>query len=75
MFFVEMQLKKQKLKSDFWVPELGCPNRYTGLPNGLNTSLINDLFFCLEIKFYEGLVSTQSKYQVFAEVCQGGSFW
>ena len=33
-FFVEMQLKKENLKSVF-----GCPNRYSGLPNALNMSL------------------------------------
>ena len=33
-FFVEMQLKKENLKSVF-----GCPNRYNGLPNALNMSL------------------------------------
>ena len=24
------------------MPEFGCPNRYTGLPNGLDMSLMND---------------------------------
>ena len=42
MFFVEMQVKK-KLKSVFWAPEFGCPNRYTSLPNDLNTSLVGVL--------------------------------
>ena len=37
-FFVEIQLKKENLKSDFWAPEFGHPNQYTGLSNGLNTS-------------------------------------
>ena len=41
VFFVEIQLKKGNLKSVLWVLEFGHPNRYTGLPNGLNTSLIN----------------------------------
>ena len=34
---VEVRLKKEKLKSAFWAPEFGCPNRYTGLPNGVDT--------------------------------------
>ena len=41
VFFVEIQLKKGNLKSVLWALEFGHPNRYTGLPNGLNTSLIN----------------------------------
>ena len=44
-FFVKSQLKKENLKSVFWATEFGCPNRYTGLPNGLNTSMdIQDYF-------------------------------
>ena len=39
IFFVEIQLTKQNLKSDNWASEFGRPNRYTGLPNGLYTSL------------------------------------
>ena len=39
VFFVEIQLKKENLKSAFWLPEFGCPNHYTGLPNALNMSL------------------------------------
>ena len=39
VFFVEIQLTKQNLKSDIWVSEFGQPNWYTGLPNGLYTSL------------------------------------
>ena len=31
VLFVEIQLKKENLKSVFWVPEFGCPNWYTGL--------------------------------------------
>ena len=37
--FVEIQLKELNLKSDFWVPELGCPNQYTSLPNGQDMTL------------------------------------
>ena len=37
--FVEVQLKIEKMKSVFWAREFGRPNRYTGLPNGLDTSL------------------------------------
>ena len=37
---VEVQLKKKNLKSLFLDAEFGCPNRYTGLQNGLHTSLI-----------------------------------
>ena len=40
IFFVEIQLKKENLKSAFWAPEIVCPKWYTGLPNDLNTSLI-----------------------------------
>ena len=39
-FFAEIQLKKRKLEKCFWAPEFGRPNRYTGLPNSLNMSLI-----------------------------------
>ena len=39
VFFVEIQLKKENLKSVFWVPEFRCPNQYTCLPNGLDLSL------------------------------------
>ena len=37
--FAKVQLKKENLKSFFWVPEFGSPNWHTGLPNGLDTSL------------------------------------
>ena len=40
VFFVEIQLKKEHLKNVFWVPEFGCPDWYTGLPNSLNMSLV-----------------------------------
>ena len=40
IFFVEIQPKKENLISVYLAPEFGCPNRYTGLPNRLNTSLI-----------------------------------
>ena len=39
LFSVEIQLKNQNMKSVIWTPELGCPNRYTDLPNSLHTSL------------------------------------
>ena len=39
VFFVEIQLKKGNLKSVPWALEFGRRNRYTGLTNGLNTSL------------------------------------
>ena len=38
--FVEVQLKIEKMKNVFWAREFGLPNRYTGLPNGLDTSLV-----------------------------------
>ena len=41
VFFGEIQLKKENFKSVVWVSEFGHSNRYTGLPNGLNTSLNN----------------------------------
>ena len=37
--FLEIQMKQKNLKSVFWASEFGRPNQYTGLPNGLNTSL------------------------------------
>ena len=39
VFFAEIQLKKENLERVFSAPEFGRPNRYAGLPNGLNTSL------------------------------------
>ena len=39
VYFVEIQLRKENLKSVFWVTEFGCPNGYTSLPNSLNTSM------------------------------------
>ena len=39
VFFVEIQLKKENLKSVFWVPEFRCPHQCTCLPNGLDLSL------------------------------------
>ena len=42
-FFIEIQLKKENLKSIFWALKFGRPNRYTGLPNGLNTSLMHNV--------------------------------
>ena len=41
-FFVEIQLKKA----------FGCRNRYTGLPNGLNTSLVVDKFLKISFRFF-----------------------
>ena len=41
IFFIEIQLKKENLRSVFWVLEFGCPNQYTGLPNDLDTLLIS----------------------------------
>ena len=37
--FVKVQLKIEKMKSVFWAREFGRRNWYTGLPNGLDTSL------------------------------------
>ena len=41
LFSVDVWKKSwnKKLKKLFWAPEFGRPNRYTGLPNGLDTSL------------------------------------
>ena len=39
VFFAKVRLKKQNLESVFGASEFGCPNRYTGLPKGLNTLL------------------------------------
>ena len=33
--------EKNAFKSVLWVPEFGCPNRYTGLSNDLDTSLLS----------------------------------
>ena len=38
-----MQQVNQNLKSVIRVPEFWCPNRYTGLSNGLDTSLLQDV--------------------------------
>ena len=40
IFFVEIQLKLENLKKDFWVPEFGCPKQYIDLPNSLNMKQI-----------------------------------
>ena len=37
--FVEIKLKKENWKSVFLAPDFELPNRYTGLPNDLDTSL------------------------------------
>ena len=42
IFFVEIQLKKETLKNVFRAPDFGHPNRFTSLPNGLNTSRLAD---------------------------------
>ena len=47
VFFVEIQLKKENLKSVFLAPKFGRPNRYTVLQNGLDTSL-HTLIICSE---------------------------
>ena len=39
IFFIEIQLKKEKLKGNFWLPEFGGLNWYIGLTNGLNMLL------------------------------------
>ena len=39
VFFVQIQLNKQNLKSVIWVQEFRLPNQYTSLPKGLDTSL------------------------------------
>ena len=39
--FVEALLKKENTNFFFWAPEFGYPNRYTGLPNSLDTSRQN----------------------------------
>ena len=39
VFFVEIKPEKENLKSVFWAPEFGRPNRYNGLSNSLNMSL------------------------------------
>ena len=38
-FFLEIQLKKQNLKSVVWALEFGHPKQYTGLPNSLDMFL------------------------------------
>ena len=39
VFFVQIQLKKENLKSVFQMPEFRYPSWYTGLQNGLDTLL------------------------------------
>ena len=41
IFLVEIQLKKQNLKSVTWAP--GCSNQSTSLPNSQDTSLLDKL--------------------------------
>ena len=41
--FVEVKLKKENLKSNFWAPEFGHPNRYTSLQNGLGMLLATQI--------------------------------
>ena len=52
--FVEIKLKKENLKSVFF----GHPNRYTGLPNGLKTSLTGLNYACINvlISFVSGVL-------------------
>ena len=53
LFFVEIQLAKQNLKSDTWGQEFGCPNRYTGLPNGIRPCMYNKSFdYCRTNKLF-----------------------
>ena len=40
IYFVEVQLKSESLKSVFWAPEFGNPNRYMSLLNHLNMTLL-----------------------------------
>ena len=40
VFFVQVQLKKQNLKSVSLAQECWLPNQYTSLPNGQDTSLL-----------------------------------
>ena len=40
-------LLKYSLKTKTWKVLFGCPTRYTGFPNRLNTSLHNQLFYLL----------------------------
>ena len=39
-FLLIYNRKTKTWKVFFWATEFGCPSRYTGLPNGLDTSLI-----------------------------------
>ena len=58
VFFVEMQLTKQNLKSDIWAPEFGRPKRYTGLPNGVAASLVSLQNSCCKLYLTELRFST-----------------
>ena len=39
VFFDVIQMKKENWESVFWTPQFGPPDRYIGLPNGLDASL------------------------------------
>ena len=47
-FSIETQLKKENLKSVFWVREFGSPNLYNGLPNGLDMSQLKVVNYFLK---------------------------
>ena len=62
VFFVEIQLKRENLKSVFRAPEFGHPDRYTGLPNGLNTSLLTSSLAFNQLRSIHKAVGLQSEY-------------
>ena len=39
----------EQTDSAFWVPEFGCPNQYTSLPNSLDMSLEQKQIHCQNI--------------------------
>ena len=70
--FVEIQMEQKNLKSVFWASEFGCPNLYTSLPNGLNTSLrvgpgqlvlCDSTFTCQEVVVCEFQSIWQMRYE------------
>ena len=53
--------EKENLKIDFWALEFERPNRYTGIPNGLNTSLWDTPLTVWNLATATTLRLTQSK--------------
>ena len=68
-YFCWNTTEKKNLKSVFLAPVFGRPNRYTGLPNGLNTSLPSDICgrqSLKRVKWYGLFIQTRLSFTNFA---------